>query len=184
MNKTRVQMETSLSSALAPHGAPATNQAPAATPTSPPPTSRITITLSPSAAPFFPLGRSKAQRWEDSSPSTAGSAEPPSPPPHPSYRDVVVSRPTPVERVSSPAKAKPPPYRALASVVGFCSSLSKTKSDRWHKVEGCRARCWCLLQARAPPALSRGPLRQVLQLPVHRSPCYGLPSSCLLLPLF
>jgi hypothetical protein len=121
----------------------------------------------PLRRPFFPSGRSKAQRWEDSSPPTAGSEEPPSPPPRPSYRDVVASRPALVERASSPAKAKPPPCRALTSIVGLCfSSLSKAKSDGWIKVESRRARRRRLLQVRPTPppptALSRGPPRQVL----------------------
>jgi hypothetical protein len=114
---------------------PMTTQASAATPSPSPPASCITSTLSPSTAPFFSSGRSKAQRWEDSSPLAAGSEEPPSPPPRPSYRDVVASRPAPVERASSSAKAKPPPRCALAPVVGLCSSLSKAKSDMWIKVE-------------------------------------------------
>jgi hypothetical protein len=73
-----------------------------ATPTSPPSASRTTTTLSPAAAPFFPSGHSKGQRWEDSSPSTAGSEEPPSPLPRPSYRDVLASRPVLVQRVPPP----------------------------------------------------------------------------------
>jgi hypothetical protein len=139
-----------------PHGAPppssptpAATQALAATPASPP-APRTTSTMSPSATPFFPLGRSKAQRWKDSSPSMVGLEGPPSPPLHPSYRDVVASRPVLVERSPPPAKSKPSSCRVLTSVVGHCSiSLPKTKDDGWHKVENRHARRRRLLESRA-----------------------------------
>jgi hypothetical protein len=145
-----------LSPAPSPHGAPppssptpAATQALAATPASPP-ASRATSTMSPSATPFFPLGRSKAQRWEDSSPSMVDLEGPPSPPPRPSYRDVVASRPVLVERGPPPAKSKPSSCRVLTSVVGHCSiSLPKTKDDGWHKVENRHARRRRLLESRA-----------------------------------
>jgi hypothetical protein len=89
---------------------------------------------------FLPVRPPKAQRWEDSSPSAAGSEGPPSPPPRPSYRDVVASRPILVERGPPPAKTKPSSCRVLTSVVGHCSiSLLKTNDDGWHKVESRRA---------------------------------------------
>jgi hypothetical protein len=53
--------------------------------------------LSPEAHPLVSSGRSKAQRWEDSSPTVACAKE--SSPPRPSYRDVLAPRPATAARV-------------------------------------------------------------------------------------
>jgi hypothetical protein len=89
--------------------------------------------LSSAAEPFFPSGRSKAQRWEDASPDGRIS-----PLPRPSYRDVVASRPVSLEKQPTPLKPQP---RALASVIGCCPiSLSKSTGGGWQRVERRRTR--------------------------------------------
>jgi hypothetical protein len=119
---------------------PTTAQSPAATaPTAPSALlscSSSPSSLSPEAHLLVPSGRSKAQRWEDSSPSAACAKE--SSPPRPSYRDVLAPRPATAARVlksqsataarvlnsQSAARvslAAPPPRPALRSELSFCS---------------------------------------------------------------
>lgn len=87
---------------------------PAATPA---PATTSARRLSPSAAPFFPsVGRGKAQRWVDGSPSSTASSSPVA-----SYRDALL-RPSP-PRVAAPTppstsvtEVAPPPPPAHRSV--------------------------------------------------------------------
>jgi hypothetical protein len=142
--------EASLPFPPSPRGAPPPPTSTlAATPAAPRPAPpRLLHHLLPisSAAPFFPSGRSKAQRWEDASPSAASSEGHPSSPQRPSFQDVMIGQPAPVEQ--GPAQESLP--RRLVSVIDH-SSLSFPKADgEWHKVVRRRAR-WRRLRQDRPP---------------------------------
>jgi hypothetical protein len=142
--------EASLPFPPSPRGAPPPPTSTlAATPAAPRPAPpRLLHHLLPisSAAPFFPSGRSKAQWWEDASPSAASSEGRPSPPQRPSFRDVVIGQPAPVEQGLT---RESPPQR-LVLVIGH-SLLSFPKAGgEWHQVVSRRVRRRRLLQDRPP----------------------------------
>jgi hypothetical protein len=88
---------------------------------------------SPDARPFLPSGRSKSQRWEDSTlPESSGEGSPPA---RASFRDVLLSRPAPSQQAPKPTSlvaASPPPRPPLRSTVGFCSLCpSQASEDGW-----------------------------------------------------
>jgi hypothetical protein len=121
--------------------------------------------LSPDAHPFFPSGRSKAQRWEDSTPSpprSLAAASRSSPSPRPSYRDVVISQPTPKPSLPIPPGSRP----VLRSEVGFYH-LSTKRPDH----EG-----WCLVQCRFP-RLSKAPHSRWQVLEDLRGHCFNCLST-------
>jgi hypothetical protein len=130
------------SSATVPAASLAAAPSPGARPRSP-------SSLSPDARPFFPSGRSKSQRWEDSS-LVVSSADVTSPL-RASFHDVLLSQPTQAESEPKPVEVAPP-RPALCSVVGHCSVRPPwADSDGWVKVESRCARRCRLSQARRCP---------------------------------
>jgi hypothetical protein len=110
------------------------------------PRSSSPSSLYPEARPFMPCGRSKAQRWEDSIPIAACAEK--SPPPRPSYHDVLAPRPATVARVlKSQSAARVPtaaPRPALRSELSFCSvscPRQRVDDDDWtlSRSHPCRA---------------------------------------------
>jgi hypothetical protein len=119
---------------------PATTRPPVPLPSSP--RAPRTTSLSPEALPFVPSGRSKAQRWQDSTPSVSdGEVSPP----RASYRDALLSRPAMSHQppAAPPAATIAPPrhHPPLRSIVGFCNLRpARIDKDGWRLVECKRSR--------------------------------------------
>jgi hypothetical protein len=117
-----------------PSPTPATTQAPAATqPVDPSPKAP----LSPVAQPFVPAGRTKSQRWQDSSPDGSSSSSPA----RASFWDVLLARPTAAameqKMVSQKSSPRPRPARTSPSIPLRSSWVTE---DGWERVESRRSR--------------------------------------------
>jgi hypothetical protein len=128
-----------------PSPTPATTQAPAATqPVDPSPKAP----LSPVAQPFVPAGRTKSQRWQDSSPDGSSSSSPA----RASFWDVLLARPTAAameqKMVSQKSSPRPRPARTSPSIPLRSSWVTE---DGWERVESRRSRRRRLAQAPPPP---------------------------------
>jgi hypothetical protein len=157
---------TSHGAALTPSPAPATAQSPASSTLLPCPNSPSS--LSPAAHLFMPSGRSMG----DSSPSSSYAEL--SPPPRPSYRDVLAPHPATTTRVLKFQSATATqvlaavPRPALRSVLGFCSvshchrhpPLSRSHPRR-AVPEDLRGRCFNCFSTRHRAAVCR-----------HRTRCF------------
>jgi hypothetical protein len=162
-----------------PSPTPATTQAPAATqPVDPSPKAP----LSPVAQPLVPAGRTKSQRWQDSSPDGSSSS-----PARASFWDVLLARPTAAameqKMVSQKSSPRPRPARTSPSIPLRSSWVTE---DGWERVESRRSRRRRLAQARPPPlpsSGSSGPSRTLLQLLCHLTPRRRLLPPNTLFPL-
>jgi hypothetical protein len=119
-------------------------------PASPLEAPRSSSSLSPDAQPFLPFGRSKEQRWEDTSPfDSNGGRRPPRPA---SFREVLLLRPARQEHSTrSSAVPATAPRPKLLSAVGLCTLRPpKVDEEGWHLVESRHSRCRHLRQAHRP----------------------------------
>ncbi|KAF8670485.1 hypothetical protein HU200_050501 [Digitaria exilis] len=155
-----------------PHPTPAAIPAPAATPALLSPSKASYSPLSSEARPFVPSGRSKTQRWEGSPPVSGVKV---SPPPRPSFRDVVLSMAAPVS-----------PRIVLRSEIGLCTvRRAEPDQDGWVEVVDKRTRRRPAVGAqrsrREVPADLRGrlpPSHALFPLLGDRAPLILVPARC------